>query len=122
MYPLSQQPGGPHRAGPQRPPKWFADYFDWLNTSRLAGLARDTKSHLGSSWLLQAAAIAHLTEAVNDTPIAALRHQFKSSTIRAQILADGTFPHELTTPNPYRNTLFNLDMFGGICVLLYRPF
>ena len=23
--------------------KWFADYFDWLNTSRLAGLARDPR-------------------------------------------------------------------------------
>ncbi len=40
--------------------KWFAEYFDWLNSSRLAGLARDNKSHHGTSWLLQAAAIAHL--------------------------------------------------------------
>jgi len=47
---------------------------------------------------------------------------FKSSSIRAQILADGTFPHELTTPNPYRNTLFNLDMFAGVCVLLSTRF
>ena len=37
--------------------KWFAEYFDWLNTSRLAGLARDNKNHHGTSWLLQAAAI-----------------------------------------------------------------
>ena len=40
--------------------KWFADYFDWLNTSRVAGLARDHKSHYGTSWLLQAAACARL--------------------------------------------------------------
>jgi hypothetical protein len=102
--------------------KWFAAYFDWLNGSRLAGLARDNKSQHGTSWLLQAAAIAHLTQVADDAPLTALRHQFKSSTIRAQILADGTFPHELTTPNPYRNTLFNLDMFAAICVLLSTRF
>jgi hypothetical protein len=102
--------------------KWFAAYFDWLNGSRLAGLARDNKSHHGTSWLLQAAAIAHLTQVADDAPLTALRHQFKSSTIRAQILVDGTFPHELTTPNPYRNTLFNLDMFAGICMLLSTRF
>jgi Alginate lyase len=102
--------------------KWFADYFEWLNTSRLAGLARDTKSHHGTSWLLQAAAIAHLSQVTDDAPLTTLRHQFKSNSIRAQIVADGTFPHELTTPNPYRNTLFNLDMFAGICVLLSTRF
>jgi hypothetical protein len=102
--------------------KWFADYFEWLNTSRLAGLARDNKSHHGTSWLLQAAAIARLNEVTDDAPLTTLRHQYKSSTIRAQILADGTFPRELTTPNPYRNTLFNLDMFAGICVLLSTRF
>src|SRR6202000_1940986 len=26
--------------------------------------------------------------------------------------------HELTTENPYRNSLFNLDMMAGVCVLL----
>jgi hypothetical protein len=102
--------------------KWFAEYFEWLNTSRLAGLARDNKSHHGTSWLLQAAAIAHLTQVADDAPLTTLRHQFKSSTIRAQILADGTFPRELTTPNPYRNTLFNLDMFAAVCLLLSTRF
>jgi hypothetical protein len=102
--------------------KWFAEYFEWLNTSRLAGLARDNKNHHGTSWLLQAASIAHLSESSDDAPLTTLRHQYKSSTIRAQIVVDGTFPHELTTPNPYRNTLFNLDMFAGICVLLSTRF
>jgi Alginate lyase len=102
--------------------KWFADYVEWLNSSRLAGLARDTKSHLGTSWLLQAAVIAHLNEIKDDAPLTTLRHQYKSSSIRAQILADGTFPRELSTPNPYRNTLFNLDMFAGVCLLLSTRF
>jgi Alginate lyase len=101
--------------------KWFTDYFDWLTTSRLAGLARDHKSHHGSSWLLQACAIAHFNQA-DDLPLSALRHQFKSSTLRAQIVADGVFPHELTTSDPYRNSLFNLDMLAAICLLLSTRF
>jgi hypothetical protein len=102
--------------------KWFGTYFAWLNESRQAGLARDDRSHHGTSWLLQAAAIAKLREAVDDGPLTTLRHQYQKATIRAQITADGTFPHELTTENPYRNSLFNLDMLGGICHLLSTRF
>ncbi len=102
--------------------KWFEEYFEWLNSSRLAGLARDNKSHHGTSWLLQASAIARLGQLTNDAPLTALRHQYESSTIRAQIVSDGTFPHELTTANPYRNSLFNLDMLTGICLLLSTRF
>lgn len=101
--------------------KWFAAYLDWLNTSRLAGLVRDRKDHHGTSWLLQAAACAHL-DTKDDRPLTTLRHQYKSVTLRAQIVFDGSFPHELTTPNPYRNSLFNLDMLAAICVLLSTRF
>ncbi len=99
---------------------WFAAFLAWLTTSRLAALARDQKTRVGSSWLLQCAAYARLTE--NDTALAELRHHFKTVTLRAQIVADGTFPHELTTSNPYRNSLFNLDLLAGACDLLSTRF
>jgi hypothetical protein len=101
--------------------KWFANYLDWLNTSRIAGLARDQKNHHGTSWLLQAAACAHLNT-TDDAPLTTLRHFYKSTTIRAQIISDGVFPRELSTANPYRNSLFNLDMFSAICILLSTRF
>ncbi|HEU4634544.1 MAG TPA: alginate lyase family protein [Edaphobacter sp.] len=101
--------------------KWFSSYLDWLNSSRTAGLARDMRDHNGSSWLLQAAACARLN-LKDDGPLTTLRHQFRSTTIRAQITFDGTFPRELTTPNPYRNTLFNLDILAGCCELLSTRF
>ena len=101
--------------------KWFTTYLDWLNNSRNAGLARDSRDHNGSSWLLQAAACARLNPK-DDRPLSALRHQFKSSTVRAQISYEGTFIRELSTPNPYRNSLFNLDLLAAACELLTTRF
>ncbi|HEY8997952.1 MAG TPA: alginate lyase family protein [Edaphobacter sp.] len=101
--------------------KWFVSYLEWLNTSRMAGLARDTRDHNGSSWMLQAAACAKLN-IKDDRSLTTLRHQFRSATIRAQITFDGTFPRELTTPNPYRNSLFNLDLLACTCELLSTRF
>lgn len=100
---------------------WFTGYLAWLNTSRTAGLARDSKDHHGTSWLLQAAACARLN-LKDDAPLTTLRHQFRNSTLRAQITFDGSLPHELTTADPYRNSLFNLDMLTGCCELLSTRF
>ena len=105
---------------------WFASYLEWLTNSRLAGLARDQKNHHGSSWLLQTVAfnrlILSLNPNANDAGLNELRQRYKRVTIRAQIVADGTFPHELSTVNPYRLSLFNLDMLAAICLLLSTRF
>lgn len=99
---------------------WFAKYLAYLTDNRTALLARDAKDRHASSWLLQATAAAKLT--ANEAVITDCRHRFKTSTIRAQINAEGLFPHELTTENPFRNSLFNLDLLGGTCQLLSTQF
>ncbi len=112
---------------------WFASYLRWLTQAedsgpRLPALARDRKDHHGTSWLLQAAAYALLTAPVGDAPrsespaLDELRHRFRTVTLRAQIAADGSFPHELTSQSPYRDSLFNLDMMAAICHLLSTRF
>ncbi len=99
---------------------WFGEYLEWLTTNRTALLARDAKNHHGSSWLLQAAAFARL--AGNDTLVTELRHRFKTVTLRAQLEASGFFPHELPTENAFRDSLFNLDLLAGACVLMTTRF
>ena len=99
---------------------WFTELAVWLDTARLAGLARDSKDHTGSAWLLLRASIAVLL--ADDAELTALRHRFRTITIRAEILADGIFPHELTTENPYRNSLFNLDLLAASADLLSTRF
>jgi hypothetical protein len=112
---------------------WFAAYLRWLTAPqdsgpRLAALARDRKDHHGSSWLLQVSAYTTLSTPEGTAPKAEssamdeLRHRFRTVTLRAQIRADGSFPHELDSPTPYRNSLFNLDMLAGICQLLSTRF
>ena len=99
---------------------WFAEFLHQLNTARTAGLARDRKDHVGGVWLLLAATCAHSLS--DDSALAVLRHHFRSVTLRAQIVAEGTFPHELSTRFPYRNSLFALDLLAGAAELLSTKF
>jgi hypothetical protein len=112
---------------------WFAAYLLWLTQPhdsgpRLAALARDRKDHHATSWLLQVSAYTTLSvpegdvAKSEDSGLAELRHRFKTVTLRAQIAADGTFPHELTSVTPYRDSLFNLDLMAGVCQLLSTRF
>jgi hypothetical protein len=112
---------------------WFAAYLRWLTAPqdsgpRLAALARDQKDHHGTSWLLQVSAYTMLTTPEGTAPksestaMDELRHRFRTVTLRAQISSEGTFPHELGSATPYRDSLFNLDMLAGICQLLSTRF
>ncbi len=99
---------------------WLTRYLTHLAEDRAPLLARDARDHNGSAWLLQVSAIArHLHD---DKAFADCVHRYKTSSIRAQIRSDGFFPQELTTPDPYRNSLFNLDLLAGVCQLLSTRF
>lgn len=112
---------------------WFSSYLTWLTQEqdtgpRLAALARDSKDHNATSWLLQVAAYRLFTApdtsepAAEDRSFTELRHRFRSVTLRSQVSAEGNFPHEVSTANPYRNSLFNLDMLACLCLLLSTRF
>ena len=99
---------------------WFTAFLDWLNTSRIPVIARDTKDHTASAWLLLASACARLLG--DETTLSACRHRFKTPTLRNQIIATGVFHHEVITDFPWRNSLFNFDMLAAACELLSTPF
>ena len=104
---------------------WFAEYARWLNESRAGGLARDQPDQHGSSWLFQCAAYADANVigfTSDDSALDALRHRFRTVTLRAEINALGVFPHCVATANPYRNALLNLDLLAGACELLTTRF
>jgi len=99
---------------------WFTSFLDWLNTSRIPAIARDTKDHTASAWLLLASTIARLLG--DETTLSGCRHRFKTPTLRNQIDALGIFHHEVITDAPYRNSLFNFDMLAAACEMLSTPF
>jgi len=112
---------------------WFTVYLRWLTEvpdsgPRLPVLARDCKDHHATSWLLQVSAFTLLTASAGDAPkvessaLDNLRHRFRTVTLRAQIGADGSFPHELTSTSPFRDSLFNLDLMAAVCQLLSTRF
>ena len=124
---LLSQPSQPESPGPQLAPEehaalqaWFAALLVSLNNSRTGGLARDRKDHVGGTWLFVAAASARV--AADENALAQLRHHFKTVAIRAEILGDGTLPHELSTRTPYRNSLFALDLLAASADLLSTRF
>ncbi len=100
--------------------QWFLDFAGWLDGNRNARIARDTKDHRASAWLLIRSAIARATR--KDEDIDDCRKRFRAPTVRNQINEQGVFPQEVATPNPYRNTLFNFDLLAGACQLLASPF
>ena len=99
---------------------WFKTYLNYLTTDKTAGLARDAKDRHGTSWLLQVAAFAKLCG--DEAVMEAVRVRFRHAALRAEINADGFFPGELRTTNPFRNSLMNLDMLAGVCVLASTRF
>ena len=99
---------------------WFKAANVWLNSNRTALIARDTRDHRASAWLLIASAFARLLR--DENGVEDLRKLFRKPTLRNQVRADGVFPQEVATPNPYCNTLFNFDLLAGACQLLHSPF
>lgn len=99
---------------------WCTEAARWLDTNRQALIARDTKDHRASAHLLVASALARFRR--DETTLEDCRKRFRTHALRNQIRNDGVFPQEVATPNPYRNTLFNLDLLAGACQLLSSQF
>ena len=99
---------------------WFTDTQHWLATNKQAFIAREAKDHRASAWLLVSTALARFTR--DENTLEDNRKRFQRHTLRNQIRPDGVFPQEVSTPNPYRNTLFNFDLLAGACQLLSSGF
>ena len=99
--------------------KWFADYLQWLTTSKNGQDEREAKNNHGTCWVMQAAAFAHLTG--NWEVLEFCRSRFKTVLVPNQIEKDGSFPLELRRTKPYAYSLFNLEAFAAACQILSTP-
>jgi hypothetical protein len=99
--------------------KWFADYLDWIRTSKNGIEEREAKNNHGTCWVMQVAAFAHLTG--NRELLDYCRERFKTVLVPNQMAADGSFPQELRRTKPYGYSLFNLEAMSAICRILSTP-
>jgi len=90
--------------------KWFADYLQWMTTSKNGIQERDATNNHGTCWVAQVAAFARLTG--NGELTAYCVDRFKTLLIPKQEAPDGSFPQELRRTKPYGYSLFNLDAFA----------
>jgi hypothetical protein len=99
--------------------KWFADYLDWMTTSKNGIEEREAKNNHGTCWVMQVAAFAHLTG--DEKLLDYCRNRFKTALVPNQMAADGSFPQELRRTKPYGYSLFNLEAMSTICQILSTP-
>ncbi len=92
--------------------KWFADYLEWMRTSKNGQEERDAKNNHGTCWVLQAGEFARFTQ--NADVMAWCRERFKTVLVPHQIAPDGRLPLELARTKPYSYSLFDMDVLCGI--------
>jgi len=96
--------------------KWFAQYVNWLTTSKNGQDERDAKNNHGTWWVTQVAEFATFTG--DEKLLSYCRDRFKTVFVPNQIAADGCFPEELRRTKPYNYTLFNMAGLATICQTL----
>jgi hypothetical protein len=99
--------------------QWFADYLEWMTSSKNGLEEREARNNHGTCWVMQVAAFAKLTG--NQEQLTYCRDRFKKVLVPNQIAADGSFPQELRRTKPYGYSLFNLDAMATLCQILATP-
>jgi len=96
--------------------KWFAQYLEWMTTSKNGQEERDAKNNHGTWWVTQVAAFSRFAD---DQKLADYcRDRFKTVLVPNQIAQDGSLPEELRRTKPYNYCLFNIGGLATICQTL----
>lgn len=96
--------------------KWFAEYTNWLMTSKPGMQERDVKNNHATCWAMQVASFAKLCD--NTVVLDSLRSRYKTILLPRQMGTDGSFPLELERTKPYGYSIFNLDAMTMLCQIL----
>lgn len=95
---------------------WFAQYVDWMTTSKNGIQEREAKNNHGTCWVMQVAEFARFTGKPELTDYC--RTRFKTVLLLNQMAPNGSFPLELRRTKPYGYSLFNLDAMATVCQVL----
>jgi hypothetical protein len=98
---------------------WFAQYTNWLMTSKLGIEEKLTKNNHSTCWAMQVASFAKLCN--NQAVLDSLRIRYKTVLLPDQMAVDGSFPLEMSRTKPYGYSIFNLDAMTMLCQILSTP-
>jgi hypothetical protein len=99
--------------------KWFADYLEWMTTSKNGLDEMKAANNHGTCWVMQAAAFASF--AGDEEKLAQFRKRYKEVLLPKQMAEDGSYPQELRRTKPYGYSLFNADAMTMVCEILSTP-
>lgn len=99
--------------------RWFAEYTDWMTTSKNGLDERAAKNNHGTCWVAQVAEFARFTQ--DDAKVADCRERFRTVLVPNQIAPDGRLPLELARTKPYSYSLFDMDVLSLICQIASKP-
>jgi hypothetical protein len=96
--------------------RWFAEYLDWMITSKNGQDEAITKNNHAVAFWLQVAVFARFTN--NNKGLAECRRRFTEVFVPGQMAIDGSFPAELARTKPYAYSIFQLDNMTTLCQVL----
>jgi hypothetical protein len=99
--------------------RWFAEYTNWLMTSKPGIQEKLTKNNHSTCWAMQVASFAKLCN--NQAILDSLRVRYKTVLLPNQMGIDGSFPLEMGRTKPYGYAIFNLDAMVMLCQVLSTP-
>jgi Alginate lyase len=99
--------------------KWFADYVEWMRTSKNGNDEANAGNNHAVAFWLQVAVFAQFTG--DKTNLAGCRRRFTEVFVPKQMANDGSFPRELARTKPYGYSIFQLDNMVTLCQVLSTP-
>ena len=96
--------------------KWFADYVNWMTTSKNGRDEANAGNNHAVAFWLQVAVFAQFTGDEKD--LADCRQRYKQVFVPVQMADDGSFPAELKRTKPYGYSIFQLDNMVTLCQVL----
>jgi len=95
---------------------WFAEYINWLTTSKPGIQEKLTKNNHSTCWAMQVASFAKLCN--DHVQLDSLRIRYKTVLLPSQMAVDGSLPLEMSRTKPYGYSIFNLDAMTMLCQIL----
>ena len=96
--------------------QWFAEYVNWMSTSKNGLEERAAKNNHGTCWVAQVAEFARFTH--DEQKLADCRQRFRTMLVPNQIAPDGRLPLELARTKPYSYSLFDMDVLSLLCQIV----